>query len=62
MPTTIDTLRAVHHPARRRIIDYLFIHGESQVGTPANALEQQVGSISHHLRMLERVGVVRTRP
>lgn len=55
---TIETLRAVYHPTRRRIIDYLFLHGPSRVGALAAALEQQVGSISHHLRMLERVGVV----
>src|SRR5690606_17409551 len=30
----------------------------SQVTTLARALDQQVGSISHHLRMLERAGVV----
>lgn len=60
--TTIETLRAVHHPTRRRIIDYLFLHGASQVGVLARELEQQVGSISHHLRMLERVGVVARAP
>lgn len=60
--TTIETLRAVHHPTRRRIIDYLFVHGASQVGALASGLEQQVGSISHHLRMLERVGIVARAP
>lgn len=58
MAATIETLRAVHHPTRRRIIDYLKVHGPSQVGTLARALDQQVGSISHHLRMLERADVV----
>jgi len=60
--TTIETLRAVHHPTRRRIIDFLFLHGPSQVGTLARELDQQVGSISHHLRMLERVGLVEQAP
>lgn len=60
--TSIETLRAVHHPTRRRIIDYLHLHGPSQVGTLAGELDQQVGSISHHLRMLERVGVVERAP
>ena len=60
--TTIDVLRAVHHPTRRRIIEYLYINGDSQVGSLARDLDQQVGSISHHLRMLERAGVVERAP
>lgn len=54
----LSVVTAVHHPVRRRIVDYLGLHGRSQVTTLARALEQQVGSISHHLRMLERAGVV----
>jgi DNA-binding transcriptional ArsR family regulator len=59
---TIETLRAVHHPTRRRIIDHLYLHGPAQVGALARDLEQQVGSISHHLRMLERAGIVAPAP
>lgn len=51
-------ITAVHHPLRRRIYDYLLLYGTSQVTTLARALESQVGSISHHLRMLERAGIV----
>lgn len=58
MSTSIETLRAVQHPVRRRIIEFLSVHGPSQVTTLARAMGQQVGSISHHLRMLERVDVV----
>jgi len=54
----IQAITAVHHPVRRRIVDYLGLYGASQVTTLARALDQQVGSISHHLRMLERAGVV----
>ncbi|AZH78394.1 transcriptional regulator [Microbacterium sp. Y-01] len=54
----ISAVTAVHHPLRRRIYDYLLLYGTSQVTTLARALESQVGSISHHLRMLERAGVV----
>ena len=54
----IEAITAIHHPVRRRIIDYLGLHGASQVTTLAKALGQQVGSISHHLRMLERAGIV----
>jgi len=60
--TSIETLRAVHHPTRRRIIDHLYLHGPAQVGTLARDLEQQVGSVSHHLRMLERAGIVAPAP
>ena len=51
-------ITAVHHPLRRRIFDYLLLYGTSQVTAIARALDSQVGSISHHLRMLERAGVV----
>lgn len=60
--TSIDVLRAVHHPTRRRIVDVLHLRGPSQVGMLAQALGEQVGSISHHLRMLERAGVVARVP
>ena len=62
MATSIETLRAALHPTRRRIVEFLLLHGPSQVGTLARELDEQVGSISHHLRMLERVGVVARAP
>lgn len=60
--TSIQTLRAVHHATRRRILELLGTSGPSQVTTLARELGEQVGSISHHLRMLERVGVVERAP
>ncbi|MGF6821295.1 DNA-binding transcriptional ArsR family regulator [Microbacterium sp. ZKA21] len=54
----ITVITAVHHPLRRRIIDYLQLHEATQVGTLARALGAQVGSISHHLRMLQKAGIV----
>lgn len=62
MAATIETLRAVHHPTRRRILEHLHLDGPAQVGTLARDLGEQVGSISHHLRMLERVGLVARVP
>lgn len=59
---SIDVLTAVHHPVRRRIIDYLVLNGPSQVTTMARAFGEQVGSISHHLRMLERAEIVERAP
>ena len=54
----ISVITAVHHPLRRRIFDYLLLYGTSQVTAIARTLDSQVGSISHHLRMLERAGIV----
>lgn len=54
----IEVITAVHHPVRRRIVDYLGLYGASQVTTLARALDLQVGSISHHLRMLERADII----
>ena len=54
----ISVITAVHHPLRRRIVDHLLLHETAQVGGLARALGAQVGSISHHLRMLQRAGVV----
>lgn len=61
MPS-IDVLRAVHHPTRRRMVDLLHLSGPCQVGTLATQLGEQVGSISHHLRVLERAGIVARAP
>lgn len=52
----ISVIAAVHHPLRRRIFDFLLLHGATQAGTLARELDAQVGSISHHLRMLEKAG------
>lgn len=54
----ISVITAVHHPLRRRIIDHLQLHDATQVGTLARVFDAQVGSISHHLRMLQKAGVV----
>lgn len=58
----IDTVRAVHHPTRRRVIVYLNLYGATRVGTLAGELDEQVGSISHHLRILERAEIVERVP
>ena len=46
----------------RRMVEYLHLRGPSQVGTLARELGEQVGSISHHLRMLERADIVARAP
>lgn len=61
-PVAIDVLVAVHHPVRRRLLDHLTLDGPATVGTLARQLGLAVGSASHHLRMLERAGVVERAP
>ncbi|NUR06684.1 MAG: winged helix-turn-helix transcriptional regulator [Nocardioidaceae bacterium] len=57
-----DELAALHHPVRRRILEVLQVDGPATVGGLAAALGQQVGSISHHLKTLERAGFVAPAP
>lgn len=54
----ISVITAIAHPLRRRMLDRLLLHGATQVGTFARVLDSQVGSVSHHLRMLQKAGVV----
>jgi DNA-binding transcriptional ArsR family regulator len=54
----IKVVTAIHHPTRRRIVDHLVLHEPAQVTAIARALDLQVGSVSHHLRMLRKAGVV----
>ena len=58
----IEVITAFAHPTRRRISEHLRLAGPAQVGGLARVLDEQVGSISHHLRMLERVGLVERVP
>jgi DNA-binding transcriptional ArsR family regulator len=57
-----DELTAIHHPVRRRLLEHLHLEGPSTVGTMAAALGLQVGSVSHHLKTLERAGFVELAP
>jgi DNA-binding transcriptional ArsR family regulator len=57
-PVPIEVIAAVHHPARRRILDYLQLHDSATVGGIAAALDLQVGSVSHHLKTLEQAALV----
>ena len=60
--TRPEDLAALHHPVRRRMLEFLNINGPSTVGAIAAGLGQQVGSISHHLKTLERAGLVEPAP
>lgn len=60
--TDLGDLVAFHDPTRRRLVDLLAAHGPSKVSTLARAMGAQVGSVSHHLRILERAGFVEPAP
>ena len=57
-----DDLTTLHHPVRRRMLEFLNLHGPSTVGAIAAGLGQQVGSISHHMKTLEKAGFVEPAP
>ena len=58
----IDTLIAVHHPARRRLYEILVVDGSANVGQLAQRTGLAVGSVSHHLKRLHRAGLVVPAP
>jgi DNA-binding transcriptional ArsR family regulator len=58
--TTSDPFNAVAEPRRRAILVYL-AGGEKPVGAIVAALEMEQPSVSKHLRVLHKVGLVRMR-
>jgi DNA-binding transcriptional ArsR family regulator len=59
---TAETLAAMTHPVRRRLIDLLSAGGPATVGTLADRTGQRVGSISHHLKVLAANGLIEEAP
>lgn len=60
--TEPTTLRALAHPFRRRLLDSLSADGPATVGQLAERTGQAVGSVSHHLKVLQTAGVVAPAP
>src|SRR4051794_19742761 len=58
----VDKIAAMAHPVRRKILDLLSAYGPSTVGSLARNTDQRVGSISHHLKMLGRAGLIEEAP
>jgi len=58
--TTSDAFNAVAEPRRRQILDYLALH-ERPVGDIVDSLRMEQPSVSKHLRVLHKVGLVRVR-
>lgn len=58
----IDALLALHHPVRRRIYEILTKDGPATVGQLAARLGIAVGSVSHHLKPMHKVGFIEPAP
>jgi DNA-binding transcriptional ArsR family regulator len=56
--TSSRVLRALSHPARRRLLDVLALDGPSTVSGLAERTEQAVGNVSHHLKVMHEAGLV----
>ena len=58
----LDTLRAVAHPLRMRLLGALRAEGPATASELARRLGESSGSTSYHLRQLERFGFVADAP
>lgn len=59
---TVESLKALTHPIRRSILAYLGRHGSASSTTLAEALGENTGTLSYHLRQLERYGYIEDVP
>jgi len=57
-PHRAESLRALAHPLRSRILAQLRVHGEATATALAAALDTHTGATSYHLRRLEAAGLV----
>jgi DNA-binding transcriptional ArsR family regulator len=57
-PTTADVFNAIAEPRRRRIVELLARRGDLTVGTLVDAMELPQPTVSKHLGVLRKVGVV----
>lgn len=60
--TDIEAIKALAHPRRQRIGEYLLLHGPATSATVARALGLNTGATSYHLRELARHGFVEEVP
>jgi DNA-binding transcriptional ArsR family regulator len=57
-PTTTDVFNAIAEPRRRQIVELLAKRGALDVGTLVGAMRLPQPSVSKHLGVLRKVGVV----
>jgi DNA-binding MarR family transcriptional regulator len=58
----VDELKALAHPLRQRMLYHLAFAGSSTATSVAQALGENTGSTSYHLRQLERFGFIEQDP
>lgn len=57
-----ETFTALSHPLRTRILDVLSLDGPATASVLAEKLEQKVGNISHHLKILAQADLIHEQP
>lgn len=60
--TDVETLKAIAHPLRARILALLNLHGPATATELARRVGESSGSTSYHLRQLERYGFIEDDP
>ena len=60
--TEAAALRALAHPLRRRLLDVLHVDGPATASVLAEATDQAVGNVSHHLKVLHEAGFIEEAP
>lgn len=58
----LEALKALAHPRKQRILQYLGLHGPATSAMLARALDLNTGATSYHLRELARFGFVEEVP
>ncbi|MEA2255504.1 MAG: hypothetical protein QOG35_1549 [Solirubrobacteraceae bacterium] len=65
VPVDVNLLKALGHPLRMRILEVIGERGEASPLEVARTLEQPLGTVSHHTRVLRDLGYIeltRTEP
>lgn len=60
--TEAKALSAVAHPLRSRLLDALAVHGPSTASALAARLDEAVGNVSHHLKVLAQAHLIDEAP
>ncbi|MPN03393.1 hypothetical protein SDC9_150623 [bioreactor metagenome] len=61
LAATAEMIRILGHGQRLQILEYLDLHGESNVGDIVTALAAPQGAISQHLNKMRLAGVLECR-
>jgi DNA-binding transcriptional ArsR family regulator len=63
-PLDLNLAKALSHPVRQRILERLSVGGEASPTQLARVLDEPLGNVAYHVRVLQRLGfveLVRTR-